>query len=771
MILRSDRFDEKVSPYDRPNFPYRCGRAAAWRTPCHIGPNVDGSCGGVTECQPYNENGRWVCRRPASAGGPCTEGPMPDGGCAHNHPACQPRRTLRKIRGRLAVMAAAIVISAIAAFGFSFGGESDLASSLDAGPLTSVHQNFAAEGGCGTCHEAHGSGPSGWIKAVFSSGSPAGKCADCHQFKGEAHVAHNAVPAQNVRPIGTECTMCHTEHKGIDASITTVSDAQCHTCHKAKFTAFAGNHPEFSKTYPFRRRTAIAFNHSNHFDKHFKDQRYVKKVPAGGCIGCHEPEKAERVVPIRGFDKTCSGCHLDNITSRPLTVFTFPELEQHPFDLKEILEKRGLFPEDREAALERIHELTEKLASGTTAVITASAAELRVAPLHGVVAGKKAATQALADQLKDKVSGLAGQLKKKDEKEVIAKLLAPVTTLSEEAHKALATLSAERLEKLVELAESLKEVVEEFAELSATKENIGRFNEIKQIVDHFEERVAELEEDEEYEPVSTETFAPVMAGLLQIDGEEPEDYKDPTEEWVNASVSDGAAALADVIEKDGGDPNLMLHGLSNELITSAATAWASNREYEAVVENNEKGWYATELSLVYKAPAHADPVMKAWLTFAAEKGNETLKNALLSRRDGPGACTKCHAVSLAKGEKDAKSAKKEGAPDQLLIEWPSFENVARPFVKYLHKPHINLLGPGSWCTTCHKMNKKAEFDAAYSQFDPLKFASNFESVGKSTCVECHGGGQVSQTCQLCHTYHQEPGFKKGMLRQVATNRQ
>ena len=103
----------------------------------------------------------------------------------------------------------------------------------------------------------------------------------------------------------------------------------------------------------------------------------------------------------------------------------------------------------------------------------------------------------------------------------------------------------------------------------------------------------------------------------------------------------------------------------------------------------------------------------------------------------------------------------------LKVEWKSHPADGSPLVKYSHKPHVNLLGPGSWCTSCHKINEKAEFSAAFNQLDPHKFSSNFNSVKKGTCVECHGGGQVSQTCTTCHEYHQEPGFKKTMMRQVA----
>lgn len=766
MILRADRFDEKVSPYERPNFPYRCGRAAAWGKPCFHGPNVNGSCGGVTECQPYNENGRWVCRRPAAAGGPCTEGPLPEGGCSHTHPACQPRRSLRKIRGRLSLMAAAIVIAAIAAFGFSFGGGEQLASSLDPGTLTSVHQNFSAETGCGTCHVAHGSGPAGWFSATGNVTGPSGKCTDCHQFKGQANIAHNTVASQNVRAIGTKCTMCHTEHKGVDAKITTITDAQCHTCHKKKFTAFAGNHPEFTETYPFRRRTAIAFNHTNHFTKHFKDQRYSEKVPATGCLSCHDIEKAARTVPIKGFEKTCAACHQDNISSRPMVLFTFPELEENPFDLQDLLEKRGLFAEDREAAMERVQEVTKRLAGSSGPVLTGSAAELRVTPMLGVKAGKKSAVQALADQLLDRVSRLAGAAKSDEVREAIAEIRTPVKLVAEEATKALATLDEKRLELLNEHLESVGEAIEEIKEDIGDGPNEELVTEIADTIEHMSERLEDLEEDEEYEPASSETLAPIAAAILGIDGEEHDEYKEPVADLVNALLGEGVSALTEVIEKAGGNPDLMLHGLSSELASTAAAAWAGNREYEPLTDSAKKGWSASEFSLIYRAPAHADPVMKAWLTFAAAKGNDSMRAELLSRTEGAGACAKCHSVSQIGTSTDGQGE----TTAQMKVEWPPFEHAPRPFVKYLHKPHINLLGPGSWCTTCHKINEKAEFDAAYNQFDPLVFASNFKSVGKSTCVECHGGGQVSQTCQLCHTYHQDPGFKKAMLSRVAKNR-
>jgi len=765
MILRSDRFSEKVSPYLRPNFPYVCGRAAAWGKPCLNGPTVDGTCGGIAECQPYNDGSRWVCRRPPGAGGPCTEGPLPNGTCAHTHTACQPRKSLRKIRGRISVMVFAVVVSAIAAFGFGFGEKEQLVSSLDAGPLSSVHQNFTSEVGCSACHAAHGAGAGAWLEAAVSSSGPSASCTNCHQFSKPVNGPHNSALIAAKRPIGTACTMCHTEHKGLNANLTTISNAQCHTCHQAKFTSFAKDHPEFSETYPFKRRTAIAFNHTNHFNKHFKDARYQEKAPAQGCISCHDLNVAERTVPVRGFEETCAGCHSDNITNRPFVLFTFPELESNPFDVEEVIRSRGLFADDREEAIENISELSGKLAGSSGAALAATAAQLRVTALLGVNAGKKAAIQALADRLVSNTARLDGLSLSADAKEILADVKEPVANLASYAKKALNELTEETYEALEEAIEELEEKVESLAGTIATEPGKLLTADSTSVLTLLSDRLGDLEADEEFEPVSSETLSLAASALMGVDGEEVEEYAEAVEALVSGILEDGVDAIASLIDEADGNPEIKLHGLSNEVAGAAAAAWAANREYEALGDTVERGWYADEFSLIYNPPTHADPVMKAWIDFAASKGSEPMREALLSRSEGAGACTKCHAVSQVISGDNAKDSGAEQTP--LRVEWTSSQENTRPLNQYQHKPHINLLGPGTWCSTCHKINDTAEFDAAYKQTDPHKFASNFKSVGKNSCTVCHGGGQVSQQCLLCHKYHQEPGFAKTMMPKLA----
>src|SRR5688572_1681229 len=95
---KSEKYRHDLSSYERPNFPYRCGRVARWDKPCWQGPTVKGRCGGEVECIPFRKGDRYECRRPLRAGGVCDEGPDAYGRCAHTHLACVPRPSLRTRR-------------------------------------------------------------------------------------------------------------------------------------------------------------------------------------------------------------------------------------------------------------------------------------------------------------------------------------------------------------------------------------------------------------------------------------------------------------------------------------------------------------------------------------------------------------------------------------------------------------------------------------------------------------------------------------------------
>ena len=661
MITDPDRFKQDRSPYERPNFPYRCGRIGLWSKPCGRGPSSDGQCGGVAECRPFFDDGRWVCRRSTRSGGPCEEGPLPDGTCSHRHPPCKPMLSLRGYRGRLTFLAAALVIALVSAFAY-YGDGATALSSVNPGALSDGHQNFTGAEGCATCHKPHGGDAISWFQASWSPGTLSKSCESCHAFNGPATTPHNEEYKTAGAERVTECTMCHTEHKGAHATITHLSDSQCSACHEKQFDSFSHGHPSFSKDYPSRRRTAIAFDHTNHLSKHFQDQRFAERAPKDRCIGCHNVDAAARNVPVRPFEETCARCHESQIEKRELVMFALPEFEENPFDMAAVGEACGPTAEAREAAGDRMAELAETLAA-----------------LAGSGAGPDAAAE-----LQREIEALKGLLG--------------------------------------------------FGEPG--------------------------EPEEEYESVSTETLPPTAVMMLGIeDGEDIEAYAEPVRDLIMGMIEGGHEPLIEALEGRG-DPTTLLRDLPPELLRGVACAWALNVEYEAPAEAVSGGWFADGLSLRYRPSRHADPVAKAWLNLAAAGGEgvtEDVRDMLLSRSEGPGACTKCHSVS----ETALKS-------ETLRVEWGFGAQSSQRHLNYSHGPHLNLLGPGASCETCHKLNETAEFAAAFKHANPLDFESNFKSIENNTCTACHAEGKVRQECTLCHEYHNGNAFKRRM---VSTNAQ
>jgi predicted CXXCH cytochrome family protein len=333
MKLSSKRFRFENSNYQRPNLQWRCGRAAAWGKPCTRGPKGDGSCGGVTACKPFfdQKTSRWACRRPLTAGGPCSEGPGPNGHCAHPRPPCVPRRTLRRIRSRLALLAVLLVIAGIGAT-LEYGtGAGNPGNSLSAGPLSSEHARYIGND-CAACHVPHDGGMETWASAVLVRNDMTSACLDCHTFAGEERNAHNfsKISSNNLAPeqsTQTLCITCHTEHNGSEADLVTLSDAQCSSCHQVTMENFA-DHSAFDLQFPSWRRTSLRFDHVSHLGKYFLQAGADDPT---GCVDCHVAQRADVAVPVRGFEETCASCHAGDINDRALTILSLPEMSAEQF--------------------------------------------------------------------------------------------------------------------------------------------------------------------------------------------------------------------------------------------------------------------------------------------------------------------------------------------------------------------------------------------------------------------------------------------------------
>jgi len=627
--MDTDKFNHDQSPYERPNFPYRCGRGALWRTPCHNGPKIDGSCGGTRDCEPFFKEDRWLCRREKRFGGACAEGPGPRGECSWQRPPCAPRKTLRVIRGRIAFLAVVAIVALLASSqALNPDGGSGFISLSDAGPLSKAHKKFTE--GCSSCHAVYGQGPVGWAKAVFTQLDISERCVTCHSFGGPDSMAHNNDLAKDRVVRKTECIMCHREHSGKKMSTRQSTSEQCNTCHKNKFESFSRGHPEFPDGYPYFDRNAIKFDHGSHLKKHFENPKFTEKAPTS-CIGCHKVTLSDREVRPQAYETICVDCHGSQITKKDLVLVRLPEL------VSDLI--------DRDALVQACNSLTEE------------------------------------------------------------------------------------------------------------------------------------KSDEEFLSVSTEMPALVSAFLLNVPEDDPEIYNQPLQEFIFSMAEESHFSIEDMVNSQTEKPmaDQLLEGLNPEVLKRAACSWGLNLEYEPPAEAKFGGWYADMLEVRYKPMGHRDPVAKSWVEFALAVSTIqydedkmaraiAMRDQVISPKEGVGGCVKCHAVS----ETTTIDGKKK-----LGIEWKYKKANDRPHSNYSHTSHIEIMGNKSSCSNCHILDAKAEYMTSFKGFDASKWSSNFSSIKRQTCVQCHTESQINQDCQSCHVYHLNPGFKKKMVsvkRQMPENK-
>jgi len=330
------RFDFRSSSYERPTQNWVCGHAAKG-TPCRIGPDGRGRCRATYECNPRQEDHRWICTRPNGAGGKCAQGPLPDGTCCRPIPKCVPVRSLRGKRGRTAMW---VVILTVGFLTLAQGG-SQMVAAVSPGPISAAHGSV---GNCQTCHAAADGGLAHWMMAAFAGGpaDESKRCLSCHTLGDAAGQPHGVAAetaaawtrdvtaqpgAAAAAPFGQAaarslfgapqdaseslaCATCHKEHQGAAFESMRMSDGRCQACHAVQFASFADGHPEFDG-YPFRRRTRIDFNHVSHFQRHFPKVGPEKSPQT--CMDCHQPAADGGLMLVEGFAKTCSACHADQI--------------------------------------------------------------------------------------------------------------------------------------------------------------------------------------------------------------------------------------------------------------------------------------------------------------------------------------------------------------------------------------------------------------------------------------------------------------------------
>jgi len=270
------------------------------------------------------------------------------------------------------------------------------------------------------------------------------------------------------------------------------------------------------------------------------------------------------------------------------------------------------------------------------------------------------------------------------------------------------------------------------------------------------------------EPERLTPAASVLLGMPK-DADEADAGKRLAKLW-DAMSRSGTEALGELVGGRDADARKRAAGLFDGLAVataqSAGATWSSRKTLRPVDEDAPAGWNAGETSdgqaLFYRPRGHADPVVRAWLEYlrTGTKGGDELRTQIaadaldqfLDKDTGPGACGTCHAAAL-----------RGAAPDKLQSAWKHAASETRPFIRYSHAPHLELLDPAAGCRSCHELNASARYAKyhAASNPKPAAYESNFVSMKKQTCAACHREGYVDSACQVCHSYHAGHELKLG----------
>ncbi len=280
--------------------------------------------------------------------------------------------------------------------------------------------------------------------------------------------------------------------------------------------------------------------------------------------------------------------------------------------------------------------------------------------------------------------------------------------------------------------------------------------------------------EREFVLLTSDYLTPLSSLLLGLDEEEADDDEIggvKRKELIANMAESGFDAIGALLEEQGKSDftTRLFNGMNSESIKNAATFWAVGDYYEpeGSTEIKLRGWKVGENSsgdqaITYLISGHEDPVIHDWVDYMVdtvkttedEKLRDSASRALahlLDREEGAGACGKCHQSGV------IASAMGEGAQQ---VQWGYLGQARRPYTRYSHAPHINLLGSSAGCKTCHKINATADYTVYFEEQPPQaeKFVSSFSAISKDTCTECHRNKIARFDCQLCHTYHYEPGF-------------
>lgn len=716
------------------------------------------------------------------------------------------------------------------------------------GQLTSAHASIE---NCSSCHGKSGEGKLSWLHGLIAGDPIADSkaCMTCHKMPATAFFPHDAspdvliastkrltktaattpeplsaraqnaaFPAHDIVSRGLTCATCHQEHQGTNFNLSKISNEQCRSCHTVKFDSFDGHHPQF-ENYPFDRRTRIIYDHAGHFDKHFPEvakKDAAKRIPQS-CSTCHDSQKDRRIMSVAPFEKTCSGCHLDQITGKEratgpkgIAFLALPGL-----DLETLKKKNaaiGEWPEASEAELTPFMKVmisrTEKGRALLKTVDKVNLQDLSNANDDQITAVKDLTWEIkrlLYALISGKASDVLGDFNIGNGGKLSASLVADLT-----ASIPRDVVVGAQQQWLPNLAKEVtggpvttdpQPVVNEHEQpkSSTTTTEEPSAPDVPQPPAETGEKEVTSEKDGTSKEASKTKYDPpacvmrVFGQCLMSAGQEnkPED-PDPAKsdegkerhsagslpEPMRAGLNDvGAAGNSQAgSEKATNQSDDLLRPTEEELreMKSRSKDGAratQSREVPSQPENASAP--QTKTAPVISTESNVDP--ESWAEYGGwyrqdyaifyrpvgHKDKFIYSWLALTGPEAPrGDRSPAAAVFDFLTSKDAQgSCTKCHSVDDIQGKGRAV-NFSPPSAeaklgRFTNFIHEPHFGvtPNRGCLACHSLEKNRPYLKSYEQSNPHNFTSNFGAVSKDLCQTCHATNKVRQDCLTCHKYH------------------
>ena len=678
----------------------------------------------------------------------CALGPTSSGGCRHEKIKCEPISTgqLRARRLKSITFAVGVLILAIG----SYIWEREF---YKPGPLSTPHAQILsgqfATASCGACHPQALSSPLTWFLSGHEEASvqQSERCMDCHHTtlpRNFARTAHNLsetrllqiretsqkavnvswnqhFPSPSFSNTDVACATCHREHGGANASLTSLSDAQCQTCHSNRFASFAKDHPPWEQ-WPYTTTEPIAFDHRSHAERHFPAARDdAGNVASFDCLRCHAKTETGEFTRTTNYATACGTCHdkaLNQRVGERLDLFVLPSLIKPNKDVVGDwpVAATGFF-DGKVGPLARWILQTNETNQAAMLVLPGEGDFTRINPGD---AAQRAAAETLAVAIREAMESMATK----------GPIPGFFTTEHNDApmRRVLQSLSPQLIGDATQRW------------FGGAQSRVSSNADLANPSQKFQMAAARQ---------------PLPAADDSLVGSSDSDDSILSDPLLQDSLlQDPLLEVDPLLEPSTNQPEQDV----NQPEPKVRQRRGVTREHDPVKMQPDGGWYVddTRMAISYRGHGHADPVLQAAIELAAGLPPENgIRRELLG--SGPAvACVECHRGAISGSATLSES-----------VVWKPQASTRSPetlLTKFAHRPHMNLPTLAD-CKQCHALATGIGNTGETSLMTSVSFSDvavpsgvshDFGPLTKQLCASCHTSAAAGDSCTKCHLYHTEP---------------